>query len=507
MLTKGLYLYSKGDILWKNKDYKKALESLESSLELSEGLLKEHTDLARCYNSIGNCLFSLNQPMKALEFYEKAYKMQKELGGSEHHFDMPTYKNQIGTAYESQGDYDKAIEYYRDALELLDELKISGSWDEALFRRNLANALMHQGKYSEAVEPANRAYNLRVKIHGNHPLTVRSIFQRAVIQANFADFKKALELFLEAWEMEKTLAIGNHSVVWRKIITGVEDMCDFLKERKRKERFRKDALKFCQRFWEEQKASHQFTFNEYNKDIIDAFMDLVVDDKKAKYEIQKEQLWFYEGMYNANEEYFEEDFDQETDNDALNEMLKNRDELLDEVIDFCAKLDEHERLSHHKTNKLTLYKQFLVKPDFLGKKEYGLDKASLKTKVEQLYEDVGQAKTILDFRENLLHVWQRQWEEGKSEAKTNKIGVGREKTIDGILQLCKEIKKENMYIRYGQEALSFYDEMWEVKHVNMKNPEMKKFLRKIKELASSIGDYGSEKLYKDALQVGLYFTV
>ena len=260
-LTKGLYLYSKGDILWKNKDYKKALESLESSLELSEELLKEHTDLARCYNAIGNCLYSLNQPMKALEFYEKAYKMQKELAGSEHHFDMPTYKNQIGTAYEGQGDYDKAIEYYRDALKLLDELKLSGSWDEALFCRNLANALMHQGKYSEAIEPADRAYNLRAKIHGNHPLTVRSIFQRAVIQANFADFKKALELFLEAWEMEKTLAVGNHSVLWRKIITGVEDMCDFLlKERKQKEQFREDALKFCQRFWQEQKASRQFTF-------------------------------------------------------------------------------------------------------------------------------------------------------------------------------------------------------------------------------------------------------
>ena len=661
-LTKGLYLHSEGDILWRNRDYKKALQSLESSLTLSEELLKEHADIARCYNAIGNCLSSLNQPMKALEFYQKAYKMQEKLSGSEHHLDMVMYKNQIGTGYEGLGDYEKAVEYYRGALKLLKELKLSGFWDEAYFCRNLANALMHQKKISEAVEPADRAYEIRMKLLKNHPLTVQSIFQRAVVQANLADFEKALQLFHEAWEMEKSLGVGNHSDLWRKIITGVEHMCIYLKDGKQKEQFREDAFEFCYRFWEEQKASYQFTFNEYNKDIIDALVDLV-GDKEAKHEIQKEQLWFYEGMYNANEEYFEVEFDLQTDNDALNEMLQERDELLDKVIGLCVQLDEHERLAKHKTNKLTLYKKLLVKPDFLGKKEYGLDKASLKTKVEQLYKDVGQEKSIIEFQENLLHTWQkqwekgkrsakftfneynkdiidalvdlvgdkkakqekqkeqlwfyegmynaneedfheqfdqqtdndsrnemlkerdelldevirlcaqldeherlakhktnkltlykkvlvkpdflgnkeygldkaslktkveqlyrdkgqeksivefqenllytwqRQWEEGKSEAKTRKIGVDRERTIDRILQLCKELKKEAIYRQYGQEALSFFDEMWEVKHVNMENPEMMNLLRKLKELASSIGDYRSEKLYKDALQVGLY---
>ena len=187
-LSKGLYLYIEGEIYYKKRNYKKALESLESSLQCTEGLRQVHTDLARRYNAIGNCHFSLKKPEKALEFYNKAFKMQEELAGSEYHFDMPMYKNQIGTAYEGQGDYEKAARCYRDALELLEELKLSGFWDEAYFSRNLANALMFQNKYSEAVEPADRACNIRMKLLGNHPLTVRSIFQRAVLQANLCKF-------------------------------------------------------------------------------------------------------------------------------------------------------------------------------------------------------------------------------------------------------------------------------------------------------------------------------
>ncbi|XP_078384126.1 uncharacterized protein LOC144666595 [Oculina patagonica] len=161
-LSKGLFLHHEGETYYRNQDYIKSLESLEASLKLTEELLKAHTDLARCYNAIGNCLYHLGKPIKALEFYNKAYTMQEQLAGSEYHFDMPMYKNQIGTVYESQGEYEKAVECYRDALRLLEELKLSGFHDEAHFQRNLANALMFQEKYDEAVAPAYKAYNIRM---------------------------------------------------------------------------------------------------------------------------------------------------------------------------------------------------------------------------------------------------------------------------------------------------------------------------------------------------------
>ena len=494
-LSRGLYLHHEGEAYYSNRDYKRALECLESSLKFTEELLKVHTDLARCYNAIGNCHYALNKPMKALDFYKISYRMQKGLAGSEYHLDMPMYKNQIGTVYESQGEYEKAVEWYRGALSLLEELKLSRFHDEAHFCRNLANALMFQKKYSEAVKPADRAYSIRMKLLGNHPLTVRSIFQRAVIQANFGEYEKALKLFLEAWEMEKTLGVGNHSEVWRKIITGVEDMYDETKV----EWFKKDALKFCLRFWEEQKRSTQFGFTKYNKDIIDAILYLR-GDREDKYEIE-DTLWFYEGMQRATEEEMQEKFDQETDNNMLNEMLKERDEILDKVIELSLQLDKQEKVTKHKNAKLALYKNFLMRPDFVAEKGHPYDKAMLKSKVEQLYQELGQEESVEQFRENLLHTWQKQWEKGKGGEKTKKTGVAREQTINGILQLCKELNKEEMFRRYGEEALNFRESVWKMRQAKMKAPEMEMFLGDIIQLASSIGDHERENCYHKAYQV------
>ena len=494
-LSKGLYLHQKGEIYWRNGNYIKSLKSLESSLKFTEELLKDHTNVARCYNAIGNCHARLNRPSKALEFYSEAYNMQKKLAGSENHFDMPMYKSQFGTVYERQGDYDKAVECYNEALSLLDELKLSGFHDEAHFQRNLANALMFQKKYEEAVEPSDKAYKIRMEILGNHPLTVRSIFQRAVIQVNIGQNKKALKLFLEAWEMEKTLGAGNHSEVLRKIIIGVENMYDkttWLLSSKKKQ-FKKDALMFCKRFWDEEKRSTWFGFTEYNKEIIDVILYLV-GGKKDK-ETAKDELWFYDGMQSATEEEFQEKFDQETDSSVLNKMLKERDEFLDKVIELCLQLDDREKLTKHKNIKLALYKKVLMRPDLVGEKDYGYDKATLKSKVEKLYQHLGEKVKIPEFQENLLRTWQKQWEEGRGEQKT-KTGVAREKIIKGILQLCKELKKEEMFRRYGKEALNFYEHTWEVKHAEMRPRDKKKFLRDMKQLASSIGDHEREKAYQ-----------
>ena len=179
-------------------------------------------------------------------------------------------------------------------------LKISGNEDEALFRRNLANVYIRQGKYQDAVEPAEKAYHIRQQCLGKHPDTVRSIFQQGLIQANLKAFDKALSYFLDAWEMEKSLDAGNHSVVWKLIINGVFDMYKELRKGKTKRNeYTQDALQFCQRFWEEQKRSKKFDFTEYNKEIIDTIRDLLgnkKEDKSERDKYEREAQWFYDGM-------------------------------------------------------------------------------------------------------------------------------------------------------------------------------------------------------------------
>ena len=515
-LTQGLYLYFQGEIYYQNRDYQKAIICLESSLDLMEGPLTLDTNLARCYNALGNCYYGLGRPEKALEFYNKALKMREELSGSDYHYDMPVYKNQIGTVHEDKGEYEEAVKCYKDALELLEKLKCLGYEDEALFRRNLANVYVRQEKYKEAEEEAEKAFKIRHKILGDHPDTVRSIFQLGVIQANLATYDKALDFFLKAWKMEKLLGAGNQSAVWRKIIKGVFDMHKFLNKKgaeKEKEEFRQDALAFCERFWKEEKASPQFNFTPYNKEIIDAILYLLekrtslfgLTDKKEKALIdqyEREALWFYEGMQEITEESFNNEFDGATDNKLLNELLRERTAFLDKLIEFCSRHDKHEKLRKHKQGKMALFKKVLVRPDFVGEKTQ--EKSTLRKVVEALYEDFGEKRSIKGFRENLLTTWQRQWEEGKGKEESREKLLARWRIINGILKLCEELERKDLRKRYGKEALSFGDRLLESRRSEMKNVEIKGLLSELKEVASSIGDRNRKNAYRDALQVNMF---
>ena len=515
-LTEGLYLYFQGEIYYQNRDYQKAIECLESSLDRMEGPLTLDTNVARCYNALGNCYYGLGRPEKALEFYNKALKMREELSGSDYHYDMPVYKNQIGTVHEDKGEYEEAVKCYKDALELLEELKCLGYEDEALFRRNLANVYVRQEKYKEAEEEAEKAFKIRLKILGNHPDTVRSIFQLGVIQANletYEAYEKALDFFLKAWKMEKLLGAGNQSAVWRRIIKGVFDMHKFLKKKgaeKEKEEFRQDALAFCERFWKEEKASPQFNFTPYNKEIIDAILYLLekrtsmfgLTDEKEKALIDKyerEALWFYDGMQGITEESFNNEFDGATDNKLLNELLRERTAFLDKLIEFCSRHDKHEKLRKHKQGKMALFKKVLVRSDFVGEKTQ--EKSTLRKVVEDLYEDFGEKRSIKGFRENLLTTWQRQWEEGKGKEESREKLLARWRIINGILKLCKELEMEDLRKRYGKEALSFGDGLLESRRSEMKNVEINRLLNELKEVALSIGDRKRKNAYRDALQV------
>ena len=499
-LTRGLFLYLEGEIYCQNRDYQKAIKILNSSLDLMEGLLKLDTNLARCYNALGNCYFARNRPDKALEFYNKALKMREELSGSDYHYDMPVYKNQIGTVHKYKEEFEEAVECYKDALELLAVLKSLGYEGEAHFRYNVADVYVRQGKSKEAIEEAEKAFKIRLKILGNHPDTVQSIFQLGVIEANLRAYDNARHFFLKAWEMEKLLGAGNQSDVWKQIIKSVFDICHSLNDKKE---FRQDALVFCERFWKEEKTSPQFSFTAYNKEIIDAILHFLGNTKKEERALvdqyKKDALWFYDEMQRATEEDFNDDFDQATDNKVLNEMLRDRTVFLETLIKICGELRHHEKLLKHKKGKLMLFKKVLVRSGFVG--EMKQEKRTLRRAVENLYKETGEKGSIKSFKESLLATWQQQWEEGKGAEMSCEMMVARERMIEEILKLCQELKMKDLRKRYQKEDLSFRETLWELQYHEMKPSTMKTFLNEMKDLASSIGDRERKNVYLAALQV------
>ena len=312
-LAKSFCLFVEGEVFCRAGNSPKALKLLNSSLEIMEYQLKNHTSTCRCLNAIGNCYSNLGKPEEAIKFYTRAYEMRQKLSGSREHFDLPLFRSQIGTAYESMAiqeykknrtmtpqaekNFRKAIEYYQEALDLAKELKLTGILNTALYNRNIANAHSWLMEFEEAKTFAHNGYQIRKDILGKHPLTARSTFQMAEISRSLEDYNEAEEYYEEAWEIEKSLGQGNHSEVWDRIIKSYEGML----RGERKRAFQKEVFEFYQRWWDEEKSFERFHFSQANMKIIDAINERIGEeaDVKTRRKYQSEALWFYEGAWNS----------------------------------------------------------------------------------------------------------------------------------------------------------------------------------------------------------------
>ena len=254
--AKSMYLYAEGkiyyksshsDAIQKNLYCHKALESLQQSLELTEKIYGRHTATARCLNEMGNCYNELENLEMASTYYERAYKMREDLSGSNGHNDMAVYLNQIAVIHEKTGvkllkekkteaegkrKLTKAIEFYQKALELEIKLKIDGYSCTALFKRNMANAYLYLDEPEKAWKPALEAYEIRERVLGTHPDTVRSLFQLGNVKYWAKYYPAALEYFYKASEMEESLPAGNHSAVREKIKERIREAENSLKHGK-----------------------------------------------------------------------------------------------------------------------------------------------------------------------------------------------------------------------------------------------------------------------------------
>ena len=232
--AKSMYLYVKGKTYYNSGHSEatqksfychKALESLNQSLELTEKVYGRHTATARCLNGMGNCYNELQNLEMALTYYKMAYKMRKELSGSNGHNDMTVYLNQIAVIHEKTGvkllkekksevegkrKLAMAIEMYLD-IEI--KLTIDGYSNKALFKRNMANAYLHLEETEKAWKAALEAYEIRQRVLGTHPDTVKSLFQLGNVKFLVEDYPAALEYFYKAHEMEESLPAGNNSAV------------------------------------------------------------------------------------------------------------------------------------------------------------------------------------------------------------------------------------------------------------------------------------------------------
>jgi tetratricopeptide (TPR) repeat protein len=133
-------------------------------------------DYGAAYNNIGMAYRSKGEYDRAIEYYQKALKIDLKKLGPEHPNVAALYNN-IGLAYGSKGEYDRAIEYYQKALKI--DLKKLGPEHPGTARvyNNIGEAYDSKGEYDRAIEYFQKALKIGIKRLGkNHPHT--KIFQQ-----------------------------------------------------------------------------------------------------------------------------------------------------------------------------------------------------------------------------------------------------------------------------------------------------------------------------------------
>jgi len=159
-----------GEVYSQNRDWDKAIEYYEKSIELGP-------NHSRAYNGIGNVYFAKGEYPKAREYYQKALESNPNYA---------IYAENIGRCHKQLKEWDQAVIYYKKALELnpRDSVTLSG----------LGEMLYQMGKNDEAAKYFGEA----IKIDPNnflHQYWMGMVFSaQTQWDAAIPYFRKAIEL-------------------------------------------------------------------------------------------------------------------------------------------------------------------------------------------------------------------------------------------------------------------------------------------------------------------------
>lgn len=171
---------------------------------------ENHSDIATCYNNIGGVYNSLGDYIRALEYLEKALKIQLELF-DETHPDVAMCFNNIGLVYNNQGDYSMALEYYGKALRIQQNIFGKNHPDVARSYNNIGLAYTNLDECPLALEYLKTALKIRQEILGdNHPDVATCYNNIGLVYDIMHDYPLALEYYERALRIQQIIFGENH---------------------------------------------------------------------------------------------------------------------------------------------------------------------------------------------------------------------------------------------------------------------------------------------------------
>ncbi len=158
--------YELGSLKELQLEYREARDYYEKAVQLEP----KNSDYL---NQYGYILDKLGESKKAIEYYEKALKIDIEVYGDKHP-NVATRYNNIGAAWIKLGDSKKAIDYFETALKI--GLAVYGDKhpDVAASYYNIGSALVSLEEYKKAIEYYEKSLQIGLEAYGvRHPNVAR----------------------------------------------------------------------------------------------------------------------------------------------------------------------------------------------------------------------------------------------------------------------------------------------------------------------------------------------
>jgi len=172
-------------------DYQKAIEYYEQALVISREIGDRHADGIRRGN-LGNVYMDLGQVEKAIEYYEQALVISREIGNRRGEGNR---LGNLGNAYRDKGQVEKAIEYHEQALVISRE--IGDRRGEGADLGSLGIAYSDLWQVQTAKESHKQALEIAQEI-GYRYLEVVELVYTGDIFSDIGEFDNAVKFYNQA---------------------------------------------------------------------------------------------------------------------------------------------------------------------------------------------------------------------------------------------------------------------------------------------------------------------
>jgi adenylate cyclase len=194
------FIVSAADSLLDAGQYELAIGKYQAYINSFEKITDdERKTVADANGQIAFCYYKLDKYIEAIEFFQKALDLQREMGDME---SVASTLNNIGLNYKMRGNYDKAIEYYEQTISIDEEMGKGNEIAKTL--NNIGMVYRSWGKYDKAIEYLERSLRLKNNLD-DQPGVSRSLNNIGLVYTEWKKYDQAILNFRESLKIEESL--------------------------------------------------------------------------------------------------------------------------------------------------------------------------------------------------------------------------------------------------------------------------------------------------------------